>query len=184
MGLTVQLLQKCKKVIAIEVDARMVSDLRKRVMNTEYEKKLEIIHGDAIKIKTLPFFNLCVANIPYQISSPLIFKLLAHRPSFRCAILMVQEEFARRMVSRPGDYFWCRLAINCQLLSRVSYLKKVSKMNFRPPPKVESALVRIEPRRPIPNINFNKRSSKTRMLSTRCIKTSLPGPKCRIQTRN
>merc|ERR1711971_1258905 len=127
---------------------------RKRVMNTEYENKLQIIHGDAIKIKTLPFFNLCVANIPYQISSPLIFKLLAHRPSFRCAILMVQEEFARRMVSRPGDYFWCRLASNCQLLSRVSYLKKVSKMNFRPPPKVESALVRIEPRKPIPQINF------------------------------
>lgn len=123
-------------------------------MNTEYEKKLEIIHGDAIKIKTLPFFNLCVANIPYQISSPLIFKLLAHRPTFRCAILMVQDEFARRMVSRVGDPFWCRLAINCQLLSRVSYLKKVAKNNFRPPPKVESALVRIEPRKPIPSINF------------------------------
>jgi len=153
-NLTMQLLRRCKKVIAIEVDVRMVSELRKRVMNTEYEKKLEIIHGDAIKIKTLPFFNLCVANIPYQISSPLIFKLLAHRPSFRCAVLMVQDDFARRMVSRVGDMGWCRLAINCQLLSRVSYLKKVGKANFRPPPKVESALVRIEPRHPIPNINF------------------------------
>merc|ERR1712154_123617 len=154
MGLTVQLLQKCKKVIAIEVDVRMVSELRKRVIGTEYEHKLEIIHGDAIKIKHLPFFNLCVANIPYQISSPLIFKLLSHRPSFRCAVLMVQEEFAKRCVSRVGDYFWSRLSINCKLLSRVAYLKKVSKHNFRPPPKVESAIIRIEPRRPIPNINF------------------------------
>ena len=153
-NLTIRLLEKCKKVIAIEVDVRMVSELRKRVLNTPYENKLEIIHGDAIKIKKLPFFNLCVANIPYQISSPLIFKLLAHRPTFRCAVLMVQDEFAKRCVSRVGDYFWSRLSINCQLLSRVSYLKKVGKQNFRPPPKVESALIRIEPRKPIPNINF------------------------------
>ncbi len=78
-----QLLQKCKNAIAIE--------LRKRVLklNTEYERKLQIIHGDATKIKTLPFFNLCIANIPYQISSPLIFKLLSHKPLFRCCILMV-----------------------------------------------------------------------------------------------
>ena len=122
-NLTIQLLQKCAKVIAIEVDVRMVSELRKRVLGTEFENKLEIIHGDAIKIKNLPFFNLCVANIPYQISSPLIFKLLAHRPTFRCAILMVQDEFAKRCVSRVGDYFWSRLSINCELLSRVSYLK-------------------------------------------------------------
>mmetsp|Transcript_45408 Transcript_45408/g.75387 ORF Transcript_45408/g.75387 Transcript_45408/m.75387 type:complete len:337 (+) Transcript_45408:35-1045(+) len=153
-NLTMQLLQRCKKVIAIEVDVRMISELRKRVSGTEFASKLDIIHGDAIKIKTLPFFNLCIANIPYQISSPLIFKLLAHRPSFRCAILMVQDEFAKRCVSRVGDYFWSRLSINCQLLARVSYLKKVSKQNFRPPPKVESALLRIEPRMPVPSINF------------------------------
>eukprot|EP01083_Nonionella_stella_P073425 198505_1 len=153
-NLTVQLLAKCKKVIAVEVDVRMVSELRKRVIGTNYENKLEIIHADAIKIRKLPFFNLCVANIPYQISSPLIFKLLSHRPSFRCAVLMVQDEFAKRMIARVGDYFWSRLSINCQLLSRVSYLKKVGKQNFRPPPKVESALIRIEPRKPIPNINF------------------------------
>merc|ERR1719242_1484854 len=67
---------------------------------------------------------------------------------------MVQEEFAKRCVARVGDYFWSRLSINCQLLARVSYLKKVGKHNFRPPPKVESALIRIEPRKPIPNINF------------------------------
>jgi len=58
------------------------------------------------------------------------------------------------MVARPGDRVWSRLAINCQLLARVSYLRKVGKNNFRPPPKVESALVRIEPRRPPPPINF------------------------------
>lgn len=48
---------------------------------------LQIIHGDFMKVP-LPFFDLCVANIPYNISSPLTFKLLAHRPVFRAAVIM------------------------------------------------------------------------------------------------
>lgn len=53
----------------------------------------------------LPYFDVCVANIPYQISSPLTFKLLAHRPSFRAAIIMFQHEFAMRLVAKPGAVF-------------------------------------------------------------------------------
>ena len=73
----------------------------------------------------LPYFDICVANIPYQISSPLTFKLLAHRPAFRAAVIMFQHEFAKRLVARPGDPLYCRLAVNAQLLSRVSHLLKV-----------------------------------------------------------
>lgn len=51
-------------------------------------KKLTLLKGDAMKTEW-PFFDLCIANLPYQISSPVIFKLLAHRPLFRCAVLMV-----------------------------------------------------------------------------------------------
>ena len=68
----------------------------------------------------LPYFDLCVANIPYSISSPLVFKLLAHRPMFRAAVLLVQREFALRMVARPADPLYCRLSVNCQLLAKVS----------------------------------------------------------------
>jgi 18S rRNA (adenine1779-N6/adenine1780-N6)-dimethyltransferase len=66
----------------------------------------------------LPYFDLCVANIPYNISSPLTFKLLAHRPAFRAAIIMYQHEFAMRLVARPGDSLYSRLAVNTQLLAR------------------------------------------------------------------
>jgi 18S rRNA (adenine1779-N6/adenine1780-N6)-dimethyltransferase len=59
-----------------------------------------------------------VANIPYNISSPLTFKLLAHRPAFRAAIIMYQHEFAMRLVARPGDSLYSRLAVNTQLLAR------------------------------------------------------------------
>lgn len=53
------------------------------------KEKLQILFGDVLKAE-LPYFDVCVANIPYQISSPLVFKLLAHRPVFRCAVLMFQ----------------------------------------------------------------------------------------------
>jgi 18S rRNA (adenine1779-N6/adenine1780-N6)-dimethyltransferase len=56
----------------------------------------------------LPFFDAVVANVPYNISSAIVFKLLTHRPSFRCAVLMFQREFALRLVARPGDPMYCR----------------------------------------------------------------------------
>lgn len=61
-----------------------------------------------------------------------------------------------RLVAKPGDPLYCRLAANTQLLSRVSHLLKVGKNNFRPPPKVDSSVVRIEPRHPPPPVHFCK----------------------------
>lgn len=81
-NMTVKMLEKTKKVIACEIDTRMVAELQKRVMGTPFQSKLQIMIGDVLKMD-LPFFDLCVANIPYQISSPLVFKLLLHRPIFR-----------------------------------------------------------------------------------------------------
>lgn len=86
-NMTVKLLDKAKKVIACELDTRMVAELQKRVQGTPYHSKLQIMVGDALKTD-LPFFDLCVANVPYQISSPLVFKLLLHRPLFRCVSII------------------------------------------------------------------------------------------------
>ncbi|KAG7672625.1 hypothetical protein Ndes2526B_g08848 [Nannochloris sp. 'desiccata'] len=152
-NLTMKLLERAKRVIAVELDPRMVLELQRRVQGTPYASHLQIIHGDVMKVD-LPYFDICVANIPYQISSPLTFKLLAHRPAFRAAIIMYQHEFAMRLVAKPGDGMFCRLAANTQLLARVNHLLKVGKNNFRPPPKVDSSVVRIEPRNPPPPVNF------------------------------
>lgn len=81
-NMTVKMLEKAKKVIACEIDTRMVAELQKRVMGTPTQSKLQIMVGDVLRME-LPFFDLCVANVPYQISSPLVFKLLLHRPMFR-----------------------------------------------------------------------------------------------------
>ncbi|KEH34497.1 dimethyladenosine transferase, putative [Medicago truncatula] len=99
--------------------------------------EISVIQGDVLKTE-LPYFDICVANIPYQISSPLTFKLLNHQPAFRCAIIMFQREFAMRLVAQPGDKLYCRLTVNTQLHARISHLLKVGRNNFRPPPKVDS----------------------------------------------
>ena len=206
-NLTQRCLERAKRVVACEVDTRMVAELQKRFQATPLQSKLQIKVGDVIKTD-LPFFDVCVANVPYQvrttngdsrnfcltlnsfqISSPLVFKLLLHRPYFRAAVLMFQREFAQRLVAAPGDKLYCRLSINTQLLARVDHLMKVGKNNFRPPPKVESSVVRIEPRNPPPPINFKEWDGLTRypgLQDTRaserfvqCSPVSFPGwPSC------
>lgn len=169
-NMTVKILEKVKKVVACEIDPRLVAELQKRVQGTPHQSKLQILIGDALKSE-FPFFDICIANVPYQISSPLVFKLLLHRPIFRCAVLMFQREFAQRLVAKPGDKLYCRLSVNTQLLARVDMLMKVGKNNFKPPPKVESSVVRIEPRNPPPQINFTEWDGLTRIAFTRKNKT-------------
>ena len=169
-NLTMLLLEAAKKVIAIELDPRMVAQLTKRVGISQYQNKLQLIQGDVLKQK-LPFFDLCVANIPYQISSPIVFKLLSHRPLFRAAVLLIQREFAMRLIAKPGTEFYCRLSVNVQLLSKVEHIMKVSKKNFVPPPKVESSVVRIEPLHPLPQINFIEWDGMLRICFSRKNKT-------------
>ena len=152
-NLTMRLLETAKKVIAVEFDPRMVLELQRRVQGTPHASNLSIISGDFLKVD-LPYFDVCIANVPYQISSPLVFKLLAHRPVFRAATLMFQREFAMRLSVPPGDPLYCRLSVNTQLLARTTHILKVGKNNFRPPPKVDSSVVRIEPK-PVSAIPVN-----------------------------
>eukprot|EP01018_Ginkgo_biloba_P005730 Gb_34275 [translate_table: standard] len=169
-NLTMKLMEVAKKVIAVELDPRMVLELQRRVQGTSSAMRLQVIRGDVLKCE-LPYFDVCVANIPYQISSPLTFKLLSHRPIFRCAIIMFQREFAMRLAAKPGDNLYCRLSVNTQLLARVSHLLKVGKNNFRPPPKVDSSVVRIEPRNPLPPISFKEWDGMVRLCFNRKNKT-------------
>lgn len=155
-NMTTKIMEIVKKVVACEIDPRLAAELQKRVQGTPLQRKLHLIVGDVLKVDQLPFFDICIANLPYQISSPIVFKLLLHRPFFRCAVLMFQREFAQRLVAKPGDKLYCRLSINTQLLARVDMLMKVGKNNFKPPPKVESSVVRIEPRNPPPPVNFTE----------------------------
>eukprot|EP01100_Stratorugosa_tubuloviscum_P002147 TRINITY_DN148_c2_g1_i2.p1 TRINITY_DN148_c2_g1~~TRINITY_DN148_c2_g1_i2.p1 ORF type:complete len:320 (+),score=118.83 TRINITY_DN148_c2_g1_i2:72-1031(+) len=169
-NLTFQLLNVAKKVVAIEVDPRMVAELQKRAQTHPKQSHLEIVYGDVLKTN-LPYFDVCSANIPYQISSPLVFKLLSHRPLFRSAVLLVQREFALRLAAPPGDPLYCRLSVNTQLLAKVTHVLKVGRNNFRPPPKVESSVVRIKPYNPPPPVNFVEWDGLVRLCFSRKNKT-------------
>ena len=85
--------------------------------------------------------------------------------------MMFQEEFALRLSARPGETLYCRLSVNTQLLARVDQLIKVGRNNFRPPPKVESRVVRISPRNPPSPVDFREWDGMVRLLFNRKNKT-------------
>jgi 18S rRNA (adenine1779-N6/adenine1780-N6)-dimethyltransferase len=84
---------------------------------------------------------------------------------------MFQREFCMRLVAKPGDSLYCRLSVNTQLLARVEHVMKVARNNFRPPPKVESSVVRMEPRNPPPPVNFQEWDGLVRICFVRKNKT-------------
>ncbi|KAG5472620.1 hypothetical protein LSCM4_01940 [Leishmania orientalis] len=164
-NLTEKLLQTSKKVIAFEIDPRMVAELNKRFQNTPLASKLQIIRGNCLE-QDFPYFDKCVANVPYAISSALIFKLLK-KPTFKCAVLMFQREFALRVCAQPGSEAYCRLSVNSQLLARCSHLMKISRNSFNPPPKVESSVIRLDPKCPPPAVDFEEWDGLVKMLFNR-----------------
>lgn len=164
-NLTEKLLQVAKRVIAFEIDPRMVAELTKRFHGTPLASKLQVVRGNCLE-QAFPYFDRCVANVPYAISSALIFKLL-NTPTFKCAVLMFQREFALRVCAQPGSDAYCRLSVNAQLLARCSHLMKISKNSFNPPPKVESSVIRMDPKHPPPDVDFEEWDGMVRYIFNR-----------------
>ncbi|KAK4158575.1 S-adenosyl-L-methionine-dependent methyltransferase [Chaetomidium leptoderma] len=172
-NITVRALEKAKKVIAIELDPRMGAEVTKRVQGTPLAKKLEVILGDVIKMPAIPPCDALISNTPYQISSPLIFKMLSMPNPPRVAVLMFQREFAKRLVAKPGDPLYSRLSVNVNFWATCKHIMKVGKQNFKPPPKVESDVVRIEPLlgSARPNVAFEEFDGLLRIVFNRKNKT-------------
>ncbi|KAM0062982.1 putative 18S rRNA (adenine(1779)-N(6)/adenine(1780)-N(6))-dimethyltransferase [Helianthus debilis subsp. tardiflorus] len=154
-NLTMRLLEAAKKVVAVEVDNRMVEILHTRVSESGLREKLTIICKDALKAD-FPDFDLVVANIPYGISSPLVAKLVFGGYGFRGATLLLQKEFATRLLANPGDSEFNRLAVNVKLVADVEHVMNVSKKDFVPIPKVDSSVVKIRLKTEIPDVNLNE----------------------------
>ncbi|TEB33709.1 adenine-N6,N6--dimethyltransferase [Coprinellus micaceus] len=169
-NLTVKILEKAKHVTAVEMDPRMAAEVLKRVQGTPEQRKLEVVIGDFVKVD-IPYFEVCISNTPYQISSPLVFRLLSHRPLFRVAILMFQREFALRLTARPGTALWSRLSANVQLYTRVDNIINVNRNDFRPPPQVESSVIRLVPIDPPPPVKFEEFDGMNRIIFSRPNKT-------------
>ncbi|KGO71585.1 18S rRNA dimethylase DIM1 [Penicillium italicum] len=169
-NLTAKILEKAKKCIAVELDPRMAAEVTKRFQSTPYQKRLEVILGDVMKTE-LPYFDVCISNTPYQISSPLTFKLLATSPAPRSCVLMFQREFALRLFAKPGDKLYSRLSVNAQMWAKIDHIMKVGKNNFKPPPQVESSVIRMVPKNPRPQINYEEWDGLLRIVFVRKNKT-------------
>lgn len=137
--LTRRLLPRCGKLVCIELDPELADGIARDF------PQVELVRGDAVQVEW-PRFDACVSNLPYQISSPFLFRLLA--TDFRVAVLLVQKEFADRLVAKPRTSDYGRLSVNAQRRADIQMLAKVPPGAFDPPPRVESALVKITPRPP------------------------------------
>lgn len=146
--LTAPLMERAAKVVAIERDHRLARGLLALGGN------LEIVEGDAVRVP-FPRFTKAVSNLPYQISSPITFRLLDLE--FDRAALMFQEEFANRLVAKPGEEAYSRLSVKAYFRARAEIVEQVPRSAFWPPPKVDSAIVLLHPR-PAP---FAVRNRKT-----------------------
>jgi 16S rRNA (adenine1518-N6/adenine1519-N6)-dimethyltransferase len=146
-SLTAPLAERTQKVYALEIDPRLAEALRKRFLGME---QVEVIQGDALKFDFAPIFKKwrrrmkVVANLPYEISSPMIFRLLKEREYFSLLVLMLQLEVARRVVARPGTKDYGPLSLWTRLYCRTAIAFKVGPRAFHPPPKVDSAVVKFE----------------------------------------
>jgi 16S rRNA (adenine1518-N6/adenine1519-N6)-dimethyltransferase len=147
--LTAFLLQASARVMAIETDADLLPGLRDRFA-TGCEHKLNLVHGDVLKLDLERKFGdivhrhgkICVvANIPYQITTPIIFMLIRHRHLFSRAVLMMQAEVADRLLAGPGSKLYGRLSIMSSLFCRIHPGFSVSPGCFYPQPRVWSKVV-------------------------------------------
>jgi len=146
-ALTECLLERAGRVIAIEVDTCLVHYLRQKFHDAIEAERLVLIEGDVLKTD-LGAWGPCVVagNLPYYIASPILEKLFTLKNTWTRAVFLVQAEVAARLTAVPGTREFGYLSVEAQLYSHPDLLFPVSRTAFHPPPKVDSALVRMEPR--------------------------------------
>jgi 16S rRNA (adenine1518-N6/adenine1519-N6)-dimethyltransferase len=139
------LLARAEKLIAIEVDTVLVHYLRQRFSDAIAEGRLTLVEGDILQTDVTTWGAApVVGNLPYYITSPIVEKVLSARVPR--AVFLVQAEVAARLAAGPGSRDYGYLSVLAQSQARVENLFPVPAAAFKPPPKVESAVVRMTPR--------------------------------------
>ena len=142
--LTEVLRERAGRVVAVEYDRALAALLKDRYAGSN----VSIVEADVLSVDMYeaaggPF--ILVGNVPYYITTPILFHAL-RRPRARRSVFLVQKEVAERMAAPPGDKTYGALSVNVQALARVEIVMRVAPGAFSPPPKVDSAVVRVVPR--------------------------------------
>jgi 16S rRNA (adenine1518-N6/adenine1519-N6)-dimethyltransferase len=153
-ALTEFLLQTPASVTAVEIDRDLCPKLVARFGKHERFLLLQgdILEMDLGKFIPPPFYpNKVVANIPYNITGPILDRVIGTvamptSPAFDSLVLLVQKEVAQRITSKPGSRAYGALSVHCQYLAECDWICDVVAKAFFPPPKVDSAVIRLRPR--------------------------------------
>ncbi|HAX87555.1 MAG TPA: 16S rRNA (adenine(1518)-N(6)/adenine(1519)-N(6))-dimethyltransferase [Cyanobacteria bacterium UBA11370] len=162
--LTRRLLPDVESVVAVEIDRDLCELLVKKLGNID---NFLLLQGDFLTLDLNPLLapfpqfqnpNKVVANIPYNITGPILEKLLGTIaqpavPAFDLIVLLVQKEVAERLYASPGSKAFGALSVRVQYVAECEFICDVPAKAFSPPPKVDSAVVRLHPRRVEPPAN-------------------------------
>ncbi len=141
-ALTGRLLKRAARVVAIEVDPSLVDHLRRKFAA---EPRLEVVHADVLETDLAQWGPAPIAgNLPYYIASPILEQVA--RLSMPRAVFLIQKEVAERLVALPGTRAYGFLTVQIALFAAARLLFQVKPSAFHPPPKVDSAVVLLEPR--------------------------------------
>lgn len=144
--MTLALARQAKQVISIEIDPKLVELLKKKLVDFP---NINVVERDVLTLDFKKIFTQLsqrikvVANLPYQISTPLLFHFIEAKEVFSTLTLMLQREVAERMVASSGSKAYGPLSIFVQLFSELSICFLVKPSAFFPPPKVESAVIHM-----------------------------------------
>ena len=148
--LTEMLVQCAKRVIAVEVDELLYKAL---VAQFSVDSRVELLNADILKLEldsllsdsigTAPTTLKVVANLPYSITTPILWKLLSHHKEIHSCVLMMQKEVAERIVAGPGGKDYGALTIGVGYRADTALISTLSPENFYPAPKVDSALLKL-----------------------------------------
>lgn len=162
-ALTEPLLDASGKLTAIEIDRDLAAALRTRFPP---ERGLRLIESDVLDVNFAELANgpaslRIVGNLPYNISTPLLFHLLRHHELIHDMVFMLQLEVVQRLAAPPDSDDYGRLSVMMQYYCDVEMLFKVPPGAFTPQPKVDSAIVKLTPRRPMPWPQVNEANFAT-----------------------
>jgi 16S rRNA (adenine1518-N6/adenine1519-N6)-dimethyltransferase len=146
-SLTLGLLEAGASVIAVEIDGRLAEQLPHTVRIMQPGASLTVVHDDALRVTTLPAEpSRLVANLPYNVSVPVLLHLLEHVPSLGSGIVMVQAEVGHRLAAQPGSKVYGAPSVKAAWYGTWRTAGQVSRMVFWPVPNVDSVLVGFERR--------------------------------------
>lgn len=144
--LTLPISAKVKSVVALEIDAASVLILKQRVANFGMQEKIRIVNDDILlfDLKSLEGEPVIVGSLPYNITSPILHKLLAVRGCWDKGIFIIQKEVAEKITQAPpkGSYWYALVNAMCRV---TTLIPKIKPSSFWPQPKVESSMVMFEP---------------------------------------